>query len=185
MVESAITFDFEGALKRLDGLAEVARQHVSRSMLVAAGEVVRDEAKARAPFEEGALREAIYLAFSDDRSRPDAGQFTYSISWNASKAPHGHLQEFGHWRYNRPDGRGGWLRSLAPGLSRGDGEASHVPPGKEPEPVWTPAHPFLRPAYDAVINIALQAGLDRGRERMSEILANPKILEQYANAGGR
>lgn len=184
MAEAGIKFDFEEAFKRLDGLAAIAKEHLPRSMLVATGKVVRDEAKARAPVESGTLREAIYLAFAEDRSLPQIGQFTYSVTWNASKAPHGHLLEFGHWRYNRPDGKGGWMKSLKPGLSRGDGEASHDGPGKEPVPVWTPAHPFLRPAYDAVINIALQAGLDRGRQRMAEILANPAILEQYANVSG-
>uniref|UniRef100_UPI00333F362C HK97-gp10 family putative phage morphogenesis protein n=1 Tax=Castellaniella defragrans TaxID=75697 RepID=UPI00333F362C len=184
MVESAIKFDFEEAFKRLDGLAEVAKQHLPRSIIVAAGKIVRDEAKARAPAQSGTLRDAIYLAFSEDRSNPENGQFTYSVTWNASKAPHGHLLEFGHWRYNRPNGEGGWMNSLRPGRTKGDGESSHQGPGKELVPVWTPAYPFLRPAYDAVINIALQAGLDRGRERMAEILTNPSILEQYANGSG-
>lgn len=184
MAEAGIKFDFEEAFKRLDGLAAAAKEHLPRSMLVAAGKIVRDDAKARAPVKSGTLRDAIYLAYAEDRSLPQIGQFTYSVAWNAAKAPHGHLEEFGHWRYNKPNGRGGWMKSLKPGLTRGDGESSHEGPGKEPVPKWTPAHPFLRPAYDAVINIALQAGMNRGEQRLAEILANPAILEQYAHVSG-
>lgn len=182
MAEAGIKFDFEEAFKRLDGLAGLAREHLPRSMLVAGGKIVRDEAKVRAPVFDGStalaggsnvdrpptpgsLRDAIYLAYSDTKSIPEAGKYTYSITWNASKAPHGHLLEFGHWRYNVI--RGGYPRE-----------------DKLPEPKWVPAHPFLRPAYDAVIGIAMQAALDRGRQRMAEILANPAILEQYAHDSG-
>lgn len=171
MAEAGITFDFEEAFKRLDGLAAIAKEHLPRSMLVAAGKVVRDEAKARAPVKDGTLREAIYLAFSENRSYPEAGQFTYSVTWNAAKAPHGHLLEFGHWRTH------------AVYLGK-DGNWYSDPKRPLDNPKWVPAHSFLRPAYDAVISIALQAGLDRGRERMAEILADPKILEQYANGSG-
>lgn len=182
MAEAGIKFDFEEAFKRLDGLAEVAKQHLPRSMLVATGQIVRDEAKARAPVFDGStalkggsnvdhppkpglLQEAIYLAYSDKRSLPEAGKHTYSVTWNSTKAPHGHLLEFGHWRYNVIQG----------GYPKEDKLAA---------PKWVPASPFLRPAFDAVIDVALQAGLDRGRGRMNEILANPAILEQYANVSG-
>ncbi len=179
MAEAGIKFDFEEAFKRLDGLAEVAKQHLPRSMLVATGQIVRDEAKARAPVFDGStalkgganvesppkpglLQEAIYLAYSDKRSLPEVGKHTYSVTWNSAKAPHGHLLEFGHWRYNVIQG----------GYPKEDKLAA---------PKWVPAHPFLRPAFDAVIDIALQAGLDRGRQRMAEILANPAILDGYGN----
>lgn len=170
-----IKFDFEEAFSRLDGLAEVAKEHLPRSMAVAAGTVFRDEAKARAPVFDGStalkgganvakppkpglLREAIYLAYSDNRSYP--GRATYSVAWNAKEAPHGHLLEFGHWRYNVI--QGGYPKET-----------------KLAEPKWVPAYPFLRPAYDAVGAIAIQAALDRGEQRMSEVLANPALLEQY------
>jgi len=182
MVESKISFDFGDVYKRLDGLAGAAKQHLPRSMLVAAGTVIRDEAKVRAPVFDGStalrggsnvtkppqpglLQEAIYLAYSDKRSLPEAGRHTYSVSWNAKKAPHGHLLEFGHWRLNAI--QGGYPKKA-----------------KLPEPKWVPAHPFLRPAYDAAISIAMQAAMDRGRERTSELLANPKLLERYADGSG-
>lgn len=177
MAETGLKVDFSEVFARLDGLAGVAKEHLPRSMAVAAGKVFRDEAKARAPIFDGSkalkgganvarpprpglLRDAIYLAYSESRSLPQTGVATYSVTWNSAKAPHGHLLEFGHWRMNVI--RGGYPRTE-----------------RLENPKWVPAHPFLRPAYDAVINIAIQAGLDRGRERMAEILANPALLDQY------
>jgi len=42
----------------------------------------------------GNLSRSIYQAFSRDQS--SQGKATYHISWNAKKAPHGHLVEWGH-----------------------------------------------------------------------------------------
>ena len=42
----------------------------------------------------GNLDRAIYQAFSEDKSGP--GKAVYHISWNAKKAPHGHLVENGY-----------------------------------------------------------------------------------------
>jgi len=44
--------------------------------------------------ETGNLQRAIYQAYSKDRSQ--GGKEVYHISWNARKAPHGHLVEFGY-----------------------------------------------------------------------------------------
>lgn len=178
MVESAIELDMQSALKSLDALGAAAKMHLPRSMAVAAGSVFRDEAKQRAPVYDGStglrggsnvtrhprpgmLRDAIYLAFSDNRSYPSQGHFVYSVSWNSAKAPHGHLVEFGHWRRNKI--QGGF-------------------PTKEvlDEPVWVAAQPFMRPAYDAMRQLAIRAGMERGRERAAELLANPSLMEQVA-----
>jgi len=167
MVESTIKFDFEESFRRLDGLAALAKQHLPRSMAVAAGTVFRDEAKARAPLgPTGNLREAIYLAFSEDRSIPEAGYAVYSVTWNKSKAPHGHLVEFGHWQTHAT-------------YQGSDGQWYSDPKRPLANPKWVPAYPFLRPAYDAMAQIALRAAMERGEERLGEILANPAALEQY------
>ena len=42
----------------------------------------------------GNLAGAIYQAYSEENSGP--GKATYHVSWNASKAPHGGLVEYGH-----------------------------------------------------------------------------------------
>jgi len=176
MAEDGLKVDFQQVFDRLDGLAEVAKQHLPRSMAVATGQVFRDEAKARAPRGEAAptskvgprlpLAESIYLAYSENRSAPDAGIATYSVTWNSKRAPHGHLVEFGHWQPYRVfrDKDGNWRTDKSSPL---------------PSPKWISAKPFLRPAYDAMGQTAIAAGLNRGRERMNEILANPAILDQY------
>lgn len=49
--------------------------------------------------ETGNLRSSIYQAFSESNSKPAGGGYaraTYHVSWNARKAPHGHLVEYGH-----------------------------------------------------------------------------------------
>lgn len=168
MVESTINFDFGPVLNRLDGLGVVAKQHLPRSMAVAAGTVFRDEAQSRAPEgPTGNLSAAIYLAYSEDRSIPDDGLAVYSVTWNKRKAPHGHLVEFGHWQthatYKGSDGK--WYTDKRKPLD---------------QPRWVPAHPFLRPAYDSVVQVALRAAIERGRVRAAELLANPEALEQYA-----
>ena len=131
-------------LGRLSGVSE----SLARSMAVAAGQAVRDEAKARAPVDTGKLKGALYLAYSDRRSREST--VVYSVTWNSKKAPHGHLLEFGHWQthamYKGRDGA-----TLA-------------------HPKWVPARPFLRPAYEVVAPRMAQIMVDRGRERLPELL---------------
>ena len=80
----------------------------------------------------GNLERSIYQAFSADNSGPLLA--TYHISWNARKAPHGHLVEYGHLqRY----------------------EITYDPKTKRftthkdrplPVPKHVAAHPFVRPA---------------------------------------
>ena len=153
--------DFKDAVAGLDKLSEI-RVKLARSMAVAGGKVLRDEAKARAPVgtdeggskSPGLLQRAIYAAYRDAVST-EAKQ-VYAISWNAKKAPHGHLIEFGHWqthaRYKGKDGN--WYTGA-----------------KFAVPKWVPAHPFLRPAMDAAVAQAREAMLQRGRERLPELLA--------------
>lgn len=139
----------------LDKLGSSIKYSLARSMAVAGGKVVRDEARARAPRRDmSTLANAIYLAYRDGLSTE--ARVVYSVTWNSRKAPHGHLIEFGHWRINKverqPDGT--WLFSRE----------------RLPEPVWVPAHSFLRPALDATRGTMVQAMIQRGRERLPELL---------------
>jgi len=88
----------------------------------------------------GKLSSAIYQTYSRDHSRP--GVATYHVSWNARKAPHGHLVEFGHiQRYKVYLGKDGkWHTN----------KKAPIPPRH------VAARPFLRPAWDHV-NAALAA----------------------------
>lgn len=85
----------------------------------------------------GNLRNSIYQAFSKDQSAQVAGGYsaaTYHVSWNAKKAPHGHLLEYGHiQKYKVYIGRdGNWYTNKAAPL---------------PEPKQVAARPFMRPAF--------------------------------------
>lgn len=64
--------------------------------------------------ETGNLANAIYQAFSKDNSAP--GHATYHVSWNGSKAPHGHLLEYGFiQRYATYLGKdGNWYTAVRP-----------------------------------------------------------------------
>jgi len=112
-------------------------QDAARPAAQAAAQVLYDQAKQNAAAigrVTGKLSAAIYQAYSQDHSRP--GVATYHVSWNASKAPHGHLVEFGHiQRYKVYLGKDGkWhTNKRAPIAPR------HVA-----------ARPFLRPAWDHI-----------------------------------
>lgn len=162
MSNTKATVDFSSALAGLENLAE-AKISLARSMAVAGGKVIRDEAKMRAPVSTpdgsndvpGALRASIYLAHRDNESGED--RQVYQVSWNAKKAPHGHLIEFGHWQTHAAyqDAAGEWHRGAL-----------------LPVPKWVGPRPFLRPAYDGAMPRARDAILARGSERLSEILAS-------------
>lgn len=84
----------------------------------------------------GNLADSIYQAFSDSNSEEGASGYrraTYHVSWNARKAPHGHLVEFGHMQkfkaYLGKDGK--WYTNKKAPL---------------PAPVQVAARPFIRPA---------------------------------------
>lgn len=147
--------DLKSVFAGLDNLAGPLATHLARSMGVAGGSVFRDEAKLLAPVDSGLLKSAIYLAYKDGKSTDSS--VTYSVTWNAKKAPHGHLLEFGHWRYYTT-------------YKGSDGEW-HTDKSKPlPAPKWVPAHPFLRPALDSAGQRAVQAMIDRGKQRLPELL---------------
>ncbi len=174
-MKSNAKVDLSGALSGLAALDQVKYQ-LARSMAVAGGSLIRDEAKVRAPvgkaeedltgggsIRPGALREAIYLAFRDRESTDR--RVKYTVSWNAKKAPHGHLIEFGHWQpFSVVLTKGGW-RTRATGKG---GRAKGV--ARRGGPKWIPAIPFLRPAYEATFPRLSVAMVERGRMRLPELL---------------
>lgn len=159
--------DFSDVNKLLDACSDPdMKVHLARSMAVAGGKIISKEAKIRAPVyvpgigrngnrqginresaaKTGSLRDAIYIAYKDEDS--DVNHIQYSVSWNSAKAPHGHLVEFGHWL------------------------VSH---GKAKKKIkYVPAYPFLRPAYEASAARAVKAMIERGRERLPELLNEAK-----------
>lgn len=104
----------------------------------------------------GNLRRAIYQVYSQDHS--GQGHATYHISWNARKAPHGHLVEWGHVQkyvaYVGGDGR--WY------TAKKGGRPVPLPGG----PRQVPARPFVRPAI-AFQEQARQAMAERFRKELA------------------
>lgn len=91
-MESKLTGDLVGGLEKF---AADVQEQVTFAGVAAMAQVIYDEAKlnAAAHIKTGKLHNAIYRAFSKERSSGTAK--TYRISWNKRKAPHGHLLEFG------------------------------------------------------------------------------------------
>ncbi|RSF08807.1 HK97 gp10 family phage protein [Achromobacter aegrifaciens] len=154
------SFDTSGWSAGLDRLLGPARVSLARSMAVAGGEVLRDEAKARVNTHNGVLGAAIYLAFRERYSTDQEVQ--YAVTWNKSKAPHGHLVEFGHWQ-------------IYAVIRKPDGTYVTDKRRKRASPKWVPAYPFLRPAFDAANGRARLAMIQRGRERLPELLAAQEV----------
>lgn len=148
--------DIDGLLSELSAMRDRAEE-ATRPAAQAAAQVLYDAVKAnvaRIKKHTGNLDRSIYQAFSIDNSGP--GRATYHISWNARKAPHGHLVEYGHMQryvyYRRNDGQ---IRPLVrPGM-----DGTPKPKGRAPQAVkdayYVPleggprlvaARPFIRPA---------------------------------------
>lgn len=103
----------------------------------------------------GNLARAIYQAYSEQNSGP--GKATYHVSWNASKAPHGGLVEYGHiQRYAvnlAKDGK--WYTLVKPSMrgkpkpkrnaSQAEKDAYYILRAGGPRQIA--AQPFIRPAF--------------------------------------
>lgn len=157
----------EGSLSGfLQQLSDGVQDRVVRSAVHAMALVYYEEARRLVPVYQGeekfyvsgkpvvpgALRDAIYRAHSPEESVN--GKEVYKVSWNAKKAPFGHLIENGHWRVNKVFYLDGKLVYTKERLST---------------PIWVPPHSFIRRAGDAAMR-ALRAGQQRAVERLNELL---------------
>lgn len=148
-----LDFDASNLMRAIDKLGDDGYK-VARSMGVAAGQLLRDEAKANVGVESGKLKNAIYVAFDEREST--ANRIRYNVSWNSKKAPHGHLVEFGHWRTNvvvqLPNGQ--WITT----------------PEKLPKPVRVKPQAFLRRAGDTMRPHLMRVAVTAGQRRLRDIL---------------
>jgi hypothetical protein len=128
----SITVDLSSVDAAMDFTVEQAAA-AARPAAQAGAQVLYDEVKrnvARIKRHTGNLASSIYQAYSPDRSPP--GVAVYHVSWNAKKAPHGHLVEFGHLqRYVVERTRRGFITRKDLPLST---------------PKQVAAKPFVRPA---------------------------------------
>lgn len=131
---------------------------------------VRQNVVGRPTSKTGNLQAGIYQVYSKDNS-VDKHAAEYHVSWNAKKAPHGHLVEYGHDQpyvvYRRQDGQ--FRTAVHPNQRgkpppKGKGAAAkaardaYYVPSKTAVPVK--AYPFVRPVRSKVPE-ALQAMIDR------------------------
>ncbi|WLE60237.1 HK97 gp10 family phage protein [Burkholderia plantarii] len=168
MTGSAKTSGFAEFAALLESIPRDIGESDLRSVAVAGGTVLRDEAVERAPAGgTGNLKRALYLKFIEERSTPTSK--VYYVSIRRGKKPkkgeeptdaayYGQMVEFGHW--------------YVPPKPKGVRWAAHrkVNIGKK----WVPAKPFLRPAYEA----KRTAAVDAMRERLKQ-----RLLEKFKGSG--
>ena len=173
MANKSTTVDISEVLEGLTVLAG-AEESIARTMCVAMGVEVRDEAEVRTPVlrpgnegtdnqQPGTLRNAIYLAYDDRRRLLNKHSYRYTVSWNSEKAPHGHLLEFGHWMpylydFTYPEGLFYTPKPEQPNPHNGD-DGFHVS-----------ARPFLGPAFDAKLPRLLSISIQAGRDKFNEVV---------------
>lgn len=148
LITTKLAGDMVGDLSRYE---KKIKDTVLFAGVAAMAKVIYDEVKANTSglkdakkfpgVKTGTLHDSIYRVFSPEKSKD--GAKLYRISWNKKTAPHGNLVEFGHW--TKTVGKYGPLR-----------------------PVWVPAHPFLRPAFDH-IGAAITAGQESMASKLGEI----------------
>jgi hypothetical protein len=171
-----MTVDVSEWIKAFQGLDDL-KESLARRMGVSAGQIVRDDAKERAPIgdpykdgygaawktgsdDPGALKEAIYLAFNEKQS--NAVTVVYSVSWNAKKAFWGVFKEFG------------FVMQYATFGNSGSGFWTDKSYNQENRPLQIKAEPFLAPALDSNISKIRDAALNRGKEEFQKLLQEIK-----------
>ena len=93
----SITLDLRSLHAVLDAASRACKE-AARPAAQAGAQVLYDEVKrnvSRIKRKTGNLAAGIYQVYSKSSSQ-DGGTQAYHVSWNAKKAPHGHLVEFGH-----------------------------------------------------------------------------------------
>ena len=114
-----IDFDQAGLNEFIDQLGDDAEQAI-RPAAQAAAQVLYDRVKLNVQAlgrVTGNLDSAIYQAYSPENSQ-DGLRAQYNVSWNAKKAPHGHLVEYGYMqRYRYYQDNQGEIRPMVrPGM---------------------------------------------------------------------
>lgn len=178
MTSFAIDANITGWMAQIDTL-EAAVEGAARPAAQAGAQVLYDEVKrnvAKLGRKTGNLDAAIYQAYSADNS--GEGYATFHISWNAKKAPHGGLVEFGHLqRYATYLGKDGkWHTAVRPGkkgkakkpsrrASQAAKDAYYVPLAT---PRQIPAKSFVRSAASK-----FEAAMDAAKAELYRRVDNP------------
>lgn len=150
----SIKFDSSVLDAALDSMNEQAKKTI-RPAAQAGAQVLYDQVKlnvAAIGRKTGNLAGSIYQVYSEDNSTEERA--TYHVSYNARKAPHGNLVEYGHIQtrkvYLGKDGN--WYTSKTP----------------LPSPKHVAARPYIRPAFDSKAKAALEASREVWVDGMKE-----------------
>lgn len=151
-----VKVDLGGLDSLVDQLGAQAKEAI-RPAAQAAAQVLYDAVRQNVKSigrKTGNLESSIYQAYSDKSTEQRA---VYHVSWNARKASHGGLVEYGHIQryviYQRRDGK--FITKIRPGMegkkrpsrnaSQATKDAYYVPLA---QPKQVAAKPFMRPAID-------------------------------------
>lgn len=151
-----ISADLSALDSMLDDLGDAVEAAV-RPAAQAAAQVLYDEVKANVAqigTVTGNLQSAVYQAYATHES--SSGKAVYNISWNARKAPHGGLLEYGHLQryvtYVGSDGH--WYTAIRSGVKGRPKPKRHASQAVKDAyyvllqggPKQVAAQPFIRPA---------------------------------------
>lgn len=133
----------------LQSLPVKVERNILRAALRAGAAVFREEAKAKAPVDSGALRRSIKVSTNSKK-----GRVTAKLKVGGKLAPHAHLVEYGTKPHTITAKQGG-------GLTVGGNVVSSVDhPGARPRA-------FMRPAFDTKPPAAIAAVASKIRERLT------------------
>lgn len=150
-----ISVDLASFEREMDGIV-VECHEAARPAAQAMAQVLYEAVKvnvARIRPKTGKLAGSIYQAYSKRESTP--GHAVYHVSWNARKAPHGHLVEFGH------------LQRYEISFDKATGRFITHKDKPLPTPKLVAARPFVRPAM-AHFDRAAAAGRARYLQELAE-----------------
>ena len=131
-----LSIDLSAFERDMEALAERAEK-AARPAAQAGAQVIYERVKANVAAlgrKTGNLNSSIYQAYSANNS--NESKAVYHVSWNASKAPHGHLVEWGYikrWQSIMINGK--WVTLKNRPLAA---------------PVQVPGKAFMRRAKDAI-----------------------------------
>nr|DAH83227.1 MAG TPA: tail component [Caudoviricetes sp.] len=128
-----------------------------RSAANAGATIIKDEVVIRAPEKSGILKEAIYQKHIPEQST-DRRQ-VYFVSWRKGKksttdAFYGDWVERGHW--------------YVPPRPKGVTYKAHRAANRA---IFVPAHPFLRPSFEAKKDVAIDAMRSKLAENVQKAIA--------------
>lgn len=156
--------------EQIDAFTEKIRDKALRSAVYAGAKVLYDEMHNRVDrlSKDGVLKGSLYH-WHDDKRSVNGKQF-YLIGPNKGEARHWYNVEYGHWRVNKlipltGDTPGGKYTVVV----GHNGQKYIATKQRLPQPVWTPAYPYIRPTWDAKATAAVQAMLKRLPERIAEL----------------